>query len=99
MYIQGQHLLELLRSNTKPIQFRAGHHMVRMLTPAETLRKAETGLYIGVGSPRRVRILRLAEECGHIRPLAPSCFTRRVRNQAGLIIAARQIVEHRDACK
>lgn len=72
--------------------------MFCMLSPAEALRKAESGHYVGVGSPRRIRHLRPAEECASIRALAASCFTRRIRNGAGLIIEFRKILEHKDVC-
>jgi len=99
MDIHGQSLIDLLRVNTRPIQLRCGREMVCMLSPSEALRKAVSGLYVGIGSPSRIRHLRRAEECSPIRPLAASCFTRRVRNDAGVIVAARKILEHKDVCR
>ena len=95
MDIRGEQLLQLLSENTKPIQLRSGRNMVRMLSAAKALEWAKTGCYVGVGSPRRVRHLCYAEQAVPARPLAPSSFTRRVRNDSGALIAGPLIVEYK----
>lgn len=95
MDIRGEELIRLLTANTKPIQLRSGRNMVRLLCPAEALQKAKSGRYVGVGSPRRVRHLRCAEQIASPRPLDASCFTRRLRNDGGELIASPVILEHK----
>jgi hypothetical protein len=73
--------------------------MVCLLSPAEALKRARTERYIGVGSPNRVRHLRYFEQVAPDRPLAPSSFTRRVRNDGGVLIANPLIVEHKPLWK
>ena len=99
MDIWAEKLLQLLSKNTKPIQLRSGRNMVRLLSPAEALKRARTGRYIGVGSPRRVRYLRYFEQAAPVRPLAPSSFIRRVRNDSGMLIAGPITVEHKPLWK
>ncbi len=95
MDIQGENLIRLLTTNTKRIQLRSGRNLVRLLSALEALEKARSGYYIGVGSPSRVRYICLAERIAPVRPLAPSCSTRRLRDEAGVLVAAPLIVEHK----
>src|SRR4051794_10619717 len=99
MDIRGEHLTRLLANNKKHIQLRAGRRLVAILSPAEALRRAESGTYIGVGSRRRVRYLCRAEQCAPIRPLAASFFTHRIRNEGGVLICPPMSVEHKRKCK
>ena len=67
--------------------------LVAILSAEEAVELAETGLYFGVGHRRRIRFLRRANQTATLN--SGSSTTRRIRNDAGLIIAVRPFVEHK----
>lgn len=94
MQYSGKDLLSILRAQKEPVGIKSDTRMlVAILSRDEAVELAETGLYFGVGHCRRIRFLRRANQTATLN--SGSSTTRRIRNDAGLIIAARPFVEHR----
>lgn len=94
MQYSGKQLLSILRAQKEFVGIKSDARMlVAILSPDEAVELAETGLYFGVGHRRRIRFLRRANQTATLN--SGSSTTQRIRNDAGLIIAARPFVEHK----
>jgi hypothetical protein len=70
------------------------------VAPGIAARISNNGQFVGVGNSRRIRYVRSlgsAISCGALQNASRT--TRRIRNDAGIIIAARPLVEHKPASK
>ncbi len=95
MQFDGPTLLEVIARTTRPIKVlnRLGGEEGEV-DALRAARICRTGGYVGVGHMKRVRFLRPLGSA-YASPMAQSNYTtRRVRNDQGVIIAPRPMVEH-----
>ena len=97
MQFEGHDLCAKLEAQPEPVDVYLPNGAKAAKVPArDTLVLAKSGAYVGVGNVGRVRYLRpLAGLVSASSVHNGSRTTQRIRNDAGVIIAAKPFVEHK----
>jgi hypothetical protein len=93
MILTGPELNEVLARTENDMELRNEYgRCLRTITRKEAL-ALDLNLFVGIGNTRRIRFLRLRTQRWSLN--LGSKHTRRVKNEAGKVVAHPQIQEHR----